>query len=193
MDGVLVYFDEAIDAPDGVRYDARACAREMDDGRWSGWLEFSFNGGDWRATDMETVQPNRRDVEYWVTGLTRVYLEGALVRALDESLGRRRGRERAGHAGIVTHEADDRWRTSPATSNAPRTILDPFSVFAQGEGILRAQLAALHVDQVRNIAAAFNIESPETASALSATELRERIVAAARRHLSRASNPELRA
>jgi hypothetical protein len=193
VDGVLVYFDEAIDAPDGVRYDARACAREMEDGRWCGWLEFSFNGGDWRATDVETVQPNRRDVDYWVTGLTRVYLEGALVRALDESLGRRRARERVGDPGIVTHEANDRRRTSPIASNAPRTILDPFSVFAQGEGILRAQLAALHVDQVRNIAAAFNIESPETASALSATELRERIVAAARRHLSRASNPELRA
>ena len=193
MDEVIVYFDEAIDAPDGVRYDARACAREMDDGRWRGWLEFSFNGGDWRATDTETVQPNRRDVDYWVTGLTRVYLEGALVRALDESLARRRGRERAGDAGMVTHETNDRRRTSPVTSNAPRTILDPFSVFAQGEGILRAQLAALHVDQVRNIAAAFNIESPETASALSAVELRERIVAAARRHLSRASNPELRA
>ena len=31
----------------------------------------------------ETTQPNRRDTEYWATGLTYVYLEGALHRALN--------------------------------------------------------------------------------------------------------------
>ena len=193
MDDVLVYFDEPIDAPDGLRYNARACTRQMDDGRWRGWLEFSYQGADWRSTDVETVQPNRRDVEYWVTGLTRVYLQGALVRALDDSFAGRRARERARDhdAGILP--TNTRGPGLAASLSAPRTILDPFSVFAQGEGILRAQLNALNVDQVRNIAAAFNIESPETASTLGANELRERIVVAARRHQSRASGPELRA
>ena len=194
MDEVLVYFDEPIDAPDGLRYAARACAREMEDGRWCGWLEFSYQGDDWRSTDIETVQPNRRDVTYWVTGLTHVYLQGALVRALDDSLAARRARERSrDHDVGILPTSIPRGPTLAASLNSPRTILDPFSVYAQGEGVLRAQLSALNADQVRNIAAAFNIESPETASTLGASELRDRIVAAARRHQSRASNPELRA
>ena len=31
----------------------------------------------------ETTQPNRQDTVYWATGLTPVYLEGALDRALN--------------------------------------------------------------------------------------------------------------
>ena len=30
----------------------------------------------------ETTQPNLTDLNYWATGLTPVYLEGALARAL---------------------------------------------------------------------------------------------------------------
>ena len=192
MDEVLVYFDEWIDAPDGAHYDARACTCEQDDGRWSGWLEFSRDGGDWRATEVETTQPNRRDVEYWVTGLSRVYLQGALMRAIEArpaQVSARRGIEDVASSSPV----GARTRTPAISSSGPRTILDPFSVFAQGEGVLRAQLAALNVDQVKNIAAAFNIESPETASTLDAHDLRERIVGAARRRASQPMNPELRA
>ena len=35
------------------------------------------------ATGRETTQPNRTDTEYWATGLSEVYLEGALQRAFD--------------------------------------------------------------------------------------------------------------
>src|SRR5262245_1530581 len=35
-------------------------------------------------TARETTQPNLADLEYWATGLTPIYLEGALNRALDE-------------------------------------------------------------------------------------------------------------
>ena len=191
MDEVLVYFDETIGGPDERRYAARVCTRELKDGRWSGWLEFSADGADWRATPIETVQPNRRDVDYWVTGLSRVYLEGALARALGG---------RASHAGAapndlasVAQPVGARSHVPPPSQSGPRTILDPFSVFSQGEGVLRAQLGALNPDQVRNIAAAFNIESPETAGTLDATDLRERIVAAARRRISQPFDSELRA
>ena len=34
-------------------------------------------------TDRETTQPNLRALEYWATGLTPAYLEGALDRALE--------------------------------------------------------------------------------------------------------------
>ena len=39
MAEVLVSFNDTIVA-DGVPYRARACGREMDDGRWEGWIEF---------------------------------------------------------------------------------------------------------------------------------------------------------
>lgn len=191
MTDVLVYFDEPILAPDGKGYSARACAREDEDRRWSGWLEFSADGEQWFATATETVQPNRRDVEYWVTGLTRVYLQGGLSRALAASSSGPPDRQLPDDLGLRHRHALS--TSLPSVNNRPRTILDPFTVYAQGEGILRSQLSALSQDQLRNITAAFSIESPETASALDARELCERIVLAARGRASRPSSPELRA
>lgn len=191
MDEILVYFDETIPGPDENDWAVRACARQLDDGRWSGWLEFSADGADWRPTGSETIQPNRPDVEYWVGGLTRVYLEGALVRALDDASPDAAPMDR--HAGAPPARHRESPRASAGPSRVPRTILDPFNVYAQGEGILRAELRALSDDQLRNIAAAFNVASPETASTLDEHQLVERIVVAARTHASRASNPELSA
>jgi hypothetical protein len=82
MAELLVQFDEAIVDDGGTRYVARVFGEEDDIHRWAGWLEFaSLDGDAVISTDHETVQPNRRDLEYWATGLTRVYLNGALVRA----------------------------------------------------------------------------------------------------------------
>lgn len=56
----------------------------MEDGLWEGWVEFEpVHGGPSVSTGRETTQPNRKDTVYWATGLTPVYLEGALIRALD--------------------------------------------------------------------------------------------------------------
>jgi hypothetical protein len=68
-------------------YDARAVGAERPDGLWQAWIEFSpeAEGTEVIATSRETTQPNRADTVYWATGLTGVYLEGALVRALDVS------------------------------------------------------------------------------------------------------------
>lgn len=195
MNEVLVHFDEPITGRDGVDWLARACGRENGDGRWSGWLEFSRAGNEWRATDVESVQPNRRDLEYWVTGLSRVYLQGALVRALQDESEReaRRMREpdREGvtkppprgprHHRVASHEIE-----RDAAARPMRAILDPFTTYAQGEGVLRSELSALSADQLRNIAAAFNLESPETASGMREGELIDRIVGAARQRSARA-------
>lgn len=83
MAEVLIDFDATIVAPDGRRWTPRACGGVADDGLWEGWIEFAAtDGADRVRTPRETEQPNRQDLAYWATGLTEVYLEGALRRAL---------------------------------------------------------------------------------------------------------------
>src|SRR5205823_14504034 len=83
----LLTFDTPVRGRDGTTYEARACGGPMDDGRWQGWIEFvPIDGGRPVRSPRETTQPNRMDTEYWATGLTTVYLEGALQRALDTPL-----------------------------------------------------------------------------------------------------------
>ena len=77
---LMEFVNELVD--DGTTYEARACAREREDGLWEGWLEFvPRGGGEAVRTARETTQPNEADVRYWATGLTGTYLEGALERA----------------------------------------------------------------------------------------------------------------
>lgn len=87
MAKILVKFDEPIAAPGGKTYFAQAVGREVPSGLWEGWLEFLGveDPLDAYASDRETTQPNRRDTEYWAQGLTKVYLEGALNRAISHS------------------------------------------------------------------------------------------------------------
>jgi len=80
---VLLRFAELVPDENGRRYRAQACGSQMaGDTRWQGWVEFvPIDGGEAIASGRETTQPNRTDAEYWATGLTPVYLEGALQRA----------------------------------------------------------------------------------------------------------------
>jgi hypothetical protein len=84
---VLVEFDGEIVSVGGAAYHARVLGAPDPAGLWLGWLEFTpARGiGPTIATDRETTQPNRADLEYWASGLSRVYLEGALARALDRA------------------------------------------------------------------------------------------------------------
>lgn len=83
MSEVLVQFAELVVDENGRRYLARACGCEMPgDTLWQGWVEFvPADGGPAIASGRETTQPNRMDAVYWATGLTPIYLEGALQRA----------------------------------------------------------------------------------------------------------------
>jgi hypothetical protein len=84
MAKILVKFDAPIAAPGGKTYFAQAVGQEVDNGLWEGWLEFLGveDGLDAFASDRETTQPNRGALEYWAQGLTMVYLEGSLNRAI---------------------------------------------------------------------------------------------------------------
>jgi hypothetical protein len=79
---VLVQFENAVTADDGKAYIARVCGRRAAENMWEGWIEFDRTGGSVLRTPRETTQPNRPDLEYWASGLTEAYLEGALERAL---------------------------------------------------------------------------------------------------------------
>lgn len=53
------------------------------DGTWGGRVAF-VDGAKSRRTGQETSQPNREALEYWATGLERIYLEGAFARAREQ-------------------------------------------------------------------------------------------------------------
>lgn len=86
MAEVFVEYRTRIVTDDGRAYLPRACGAAAPDGtgRWHGWIEFlPVDGGPPVRTARETTQPNRAATEYWSTGLTQVYLSGALRRALN--------------------------------------------------------------------------------------------------------------
>lgn len=174
MADVLVSFNDTIVA-DGVSYRARACGREMDDGRWEGWIEFeSLDGSEVLRSGRETTQPNRTDVAYWATGLTPVYLEGALDRALHPVTIARVEEEVPAFDGPAP----------PIEEPLPRSeaVLNPYSVYRKGEAVLRSQLAALADWHLANIIQAYDLSDLSAADLerMPGTQLIELIVAAVR-------------
>jgi hypothetical protein len=80
---VFAEYAPVLTTANGLQYRARALGTDMDDGRWKGWLEFEpLAEGPVLQTPDETTQPNRDALSYWAFGLTPIYLEGALDRAL---------------------------------------------------------------------------------------------------------------
>ena len=64
-------------------FSARVYGQRMDDGRWSGSLVFVPDGGGRLiATERETTQSSLAELTYWASGLSEVYLQGALARGL---------------------------------------------------------------------------------------------------------------
>jgi hypothetical protein len=172
---VLVEFAEAVTSEDGKNYTARACGSEMPGGQWQGWLEFvPIGDGEPVRSSRETTQPNRADTEYWATGLTYVYLEGALRRALN-----RPGRPLA--KPIAPPHFD-----GPADSFAIRdtteSVFDPFSVYRKGEALLRRQLSALAGWHLVNIIRRYELsdEDPALLAAREPAQLVEIIIAGVR-------------
>jgi hypothetical protein len=175
MAEVLVEFSDPITDSDGITYTARACGSESDNGHWQGWIEFTpVDGGRAIRSGRETTQPNRTDALYWATGLTHIYLEGALQRALNPLVVRA-----PRPLGTPAHS-----EPAPAVTRAPATdsILNPFSVYRKGEGLLRQQLRAFSPWHLVNIVRAHDLSSlsVDELNLLTSTELIELIVSSVR-------------
>ena len=162
MAEVLVKFDESITAPNGARYFAQAVGREVEGGLWEGWLEFLPVSEDDTTLESgrETTQPNRTNTEYWAQGLTKVYLEGALGRAISLAAPKVAAFEEPSEESRFTEPAAR--RSAPPrvrTTRKPHAILNPFEVYLQGEEILRSELNALSRDHLESIASAYDLAS----------------------------------
>jgi hypothetical protein len=178
MAETLQQYPGTIAADDGTEYEARACAASMDDGLWQGWIEFVpvGDGGPIRSP-RETTQPNRADAVYWASGLSRIYLEGALSRA------------RAKPVVVPVTEAPPPifaepkpGVSSPAVGAAPSSILNPFSVYEKGETLLRQELSAMSTWHLVNIILDYELsdEPVEALNRKASTALINLIVSAVR-------------
>ena len=150
MAEVLVQFTDLVMGDDGESYIARACGAVAPDGMWHGWIEFvPVSGGTPLRSGRETTQPNRQDALYWASGLTPVYLEGALHRALKPLV---RPLEAP-----VPQPAFDGPAPDILSPPAGEGVLNPFSVYRNGEVFLRRQLSALSGWHLVNILLAYNL------------------------------------
>jgi hypothetical protein len=149
MAEVFVQFAAPIVAKDGTIYLAQACGAPDTDGMWEGWIEFlPVGGGPAVRSPRETTQPNRAAAAYWATGLTPVYLEGAL--------------QRARHPLVVrTLEPAQPLFDEPAPYRV-EAILDPFSAYEKGEVLMRQELGALSPLHLVNIIRAYRLSDEAT-------------------------------
>jgi hypothetical protein len=166
-------------------YVARACGRALENGQYEGWIEFEPpGGGATLRTARETTQPNLSDLEYWATGLSAVYLDGALRRAKAPLL---LTQPAAPAPPTFEEPAPPFVRHAEVEAPLARPVLDPFVVYAQGEPVLRSQLDALSLAHLEVLARAY---APDALPNAPRVELVEAIVAAARAQ-SRASRAAL--
>jgi hypothetical protein len=177
MAEILAEFQARVASRDGRFYAARACGAKSADGLWQGWVEFTpLDGGATIRSPRETTQPNRIDTEYWAGGLTPVYLEGALQRALSGP-----PPTRLSHTGPPAFEGPLA-AARHSVVGSREAALDPFSAYEKGEQLFRQQLSALSDWHLVNIALAYDLtdESVATLNQRSSAYLVELIVSSVR-------------
>jgi hypothetical protein len=173
---VLVQFDDSVVAPDGRAYTPRACGAEVD-GLWQGWIEFEpVGGGETLRTTRETTQPNRDHLVYWAEGLTHVYLEGALWRALELQPPSLRPRQVDVSPAYDRPAEDLALRPAAEPISRGRPVLDPFQVYPQGERVLQQELGALDLGHLRDIARFHALVDRKAAERMTTSELIHAIV-----------------
>jgi len=156
MAEVLARFNDVVADGEGRRYRAQACGAPNADGLWDGWIEFvPLDGGTVLRSPRETTQPNGRDAAYWASGLTAIYLEGALDRALNPPLRRTTAPAEPLFDGPAPYRVVSAARSIPAGD----AVLDPFSVFEKGEVLLRKELGALSPWHLVNIIRAYRLSA----------------------------------
>jgi hypothetical protein len=159
MAEVLMKFAEPVLSAERKLYEAQATGAEMRDGRWESWIEFTpLDGGTPVRSPRETTQPNRVDTVYWASGLTGIYLEGALARALRRPVVTTTPPTEPLFDGPAADSV--RFDTSPAELHS---VLDPFSVYEKGEALLRQELRALSAWHLVNIVVAYRLSDQPTA------------------------------
>jgi hypothetical protein len=153
MAEVLVSFETPV-ADESGAYHARAVGRLAPDDMWEGWLEFvSLDGaGETLIGPVESRQPEKEHLTYWATGLTPVYLEGALHRARTPITVRT----------VVAEEpasSKPARRVVPTAPRDPRpdAVLDPFDIGSRSLDVLDQELRALNRPRLLNIIAAYDL------------------------------------
>jgi hypothetical protein len=154
MAEVLMSYDTPVSDPSGT-YHARAVGRLADDGMWQGWLEFvPIDGGtEVLVGSVETTQPERHDLVYWSTGLTTVFLEGALHRARTPLTVRTRTVE----VPVSDAPAVKAVTTTRVMPPGPEPVLDPFDIGGRNLDVLRQELGALNRPRLLNIITAYDL------------------------------------
>jgi hypothetical protein len=147
-------FDTPVQDRRGRLYDAKACGSERDDGLWEGWIEFeSRDTGEVLRTSRETTQPNLKDLRYWATGLTPVFLQGALERILYAPQPR--------PVRPLTPPTFDgpaeRLETKGRHTMRGDAVLNPFSVYEKSPDLLAQELTALRGWHLRQILRDYNL------------------------------------
>ncbi len=164
MARTLVQFDAPVVDASGVRYTAKACGREREDGLWEGWIEFeNVRNGSIVRTIRETTQPNLTDLTYWATGLTPVYLDGALARTLHTPAPR-------APVVVVPPRYDRPARRRPPTDSGHESILNPFSVYEKSPDLLAQELTALRGWHLKQIIRDYGLADGHDAALDSMTE-----------------------
>src|SRR5215217_6166624 len=136
MAEVLVTFETPVGDEFGT-YQARAIGRLGDDRMWQGWIEFIpiDRHQPVLVTPVETTQPERQHLVYWATGLTPIYLEGALKRARNPT---------TVHVRVASEPVSKEPARRPVVyepSVPPvEPVLDPFAIGARNLDILRQEL-----------------------------------------------------
>jgi hypothetical protein len=157
MSEVIRSIDEPILDNSG-EYHARVVGRLADDGMWEGWLEFvPLAGGRALISAVESRQPEREHLEYWASGLSVVYAEGALERTRRPTT-------------VRTHVIETPASESPAPRSVPtssrvagtKPILDPFEVGSHSLDILDQELRALGRARLLNMIVVYELNPKGT-------------------------------
>jgi hypothetical protein len=156
-------------------YYVRAVGRLASDNMWEGWLEFVPADGknDVIVSGVESRQPERQHLAYWATGLTQVYLEGALSRAR---------RPHTGRVPVIDEPISDhpaaRRVVVQRVIQKPDAVLDPFEIGERNPDILRQELTALNRQRLLNIISAYDLSRDTDLTSMSDAQLVAFIVAA---------------
>jgi hypothetical protein len=122
---------------------------------WEGWLEFIPIDGSTEVLigAVESRQPEKEHLTYWATGLTPVFLEGALHRARHPLTVRVKTVELPYSNAPLPREVT----TTRVMPPGPEPVLDPFEIGRRNLDILRQELGALNRPRLLNIIAAYDL------------------------------------